>query len=102
MEFVALSHRAPEGWVCLTNFIGGATDPEAIKLSDEELMQVVHGDLKKVLGVTGEPRRLPITRHDAPIPQYVIGHARVSPKLKPRWIIGRGCGWQGTICTASR
>lgn len=75
-------HRAPEGWVCLTNFIGGATDPEAIKLSDEELMQVVHGDLKKVLGVTGEPRRLPITRHERAIPQYVIGHAARVAKIE--------------------
>ncbi|HEV2668466.1 MAG TPA: protoporphyrinogen oxidase, partial [Blastocatellia bacterium] len=67
--------RAPEGWVCLTNFIGGATDTEAIKLGDEELIRIVHNDLRKVLGVSGEPRRLPITRYERAIPQYVMGHA---------------------------
>ena len=67
--------RAPEGYVCLTNFIGGATNPEAIKLSDEELIRIVHSDLQKVLGITGEPRRLPITRHERAISQYVLGHA---------------------------
>jgi oxygen-dependent protoporphyrinogen oxidase len=67
--------RAPEGWVCLTNFIGGATDPEAIKLSDEELIRIVHDDLSKVLGVSGEPRRLPVTRYERAIPQYTLGHA---------------------------
>jgi oxygen-dependent protoporphyrinogen oxidase len=67
--------RAPEGWVCLTNFIGGATDPEAIKLGDEELIRIVHDDLSKVLGVSGEPRRLPITRYERAIPQYMLGHA---------------------------
>src|SRR5262245_5733149 len=67
--------RAPDGWVCLTNFIGGATDTEAIKLGDEELIRIVHNDLRKVLGVSGEPRRLPITRYERAIPQYVMGHA---------------------------
>jgi oxygen-dependent protoporphyrinogen oxidase len=69
------AERAPEGWVCLTNFIGGATDTEAIKLSDEELIRIVHDDLSKVLGISGEPRRLPITRYERAIPQYTLGHA---------------------------
>jgi protoporphyrinogen/coproporphyrinogen III oxidase len=69
------AERAPEGWVCLTNFIGGATDPEAIKLGDEELIRIVHDDLSKVLGVRVEPRRLPITRYERAIPQYTLGHA---------------------------
>jgi oxygen-dependent protoporphyrinogen oxidase len=67
--------RAPEGWVCLTNYIGGATDPEAITLTDEELIQTVHQDLRQVIGISGAPRRLPITRHQRALPQYVIGHA---------------------------
>lgn len=67
--------RAPEGWVYCTNFIGGETDRTAVMLSDEELIRVVHGDLHKVLGVKGEPRRLPITRWPRAIPQYIIGHA---------------------------
>jgi len=67
--------RAHEGWVSLTNFIGGATDDEAAKLGDEELIRIVHRDLSKVLGVSGEPRRLPITRYERAIPQYTLGHA---------------------------
>jgi protoporphyrinogen/coproporphyrinogen III oxidase len=67
--------RAPEGWVCLTNFIGGATDAEAVKLGDEELISIVHRDLSKVLAVSGEPRRLPIMRYERAIPQYTLGHA---------------------------
>lgn len=67
--------RAPEGWVLLTNFIGGATDPEAVELSDEELIVAVHNDLNRVLNITGEARRLPITRYERAIPQYTLGHA---------------------------
>jgi protoporphyrinogen/coproporphyrinogen III oxidase len=67
--------RAPEGWVCLTNFVGGATDAEAVKLDAGELIRIVHGDLRNVLGVSGEPRPLPITRYERAIPQYTMGHA---------------------------
>jgi protoporphyrinogen/coproporphyrinogen III oxidase len=89
------AERAPEGWVCLTNFIGGATDPNAVKLSDGELIRVVHDDLSKVLGVSGEPRRLPITRYERAIPQYTLGHAarveRIEALLRDTpglWIAG--------------
>ncbi len=67
--------RAPDGWVLTTNFIGGATDPEAAMLGDDELADLVHGDLSKALGISGEARRLPITRYERAIPQYEIGHA---------------------------
>lgn len=87
--------RAPEGWVCLTNFIGGATDAEAVKLGDEELIRIVHDDLCNVLGVSGEPRRLPITRYERAIPQYILGHAARVERIESRlrgipglWIAG--------------
>jgi oxygen-dependent protoporphyrinogen oxidase len=90
-----LPGRAPERWVCTTNFIGGATDPEALGLSDEELIRIVHADLSRVLGISGEPRRLPITRYESAIPQYNIGHAervaRIEGELRNRqglWIAG--------------
>jgi oxygen-dependent protoporphyrinogen oxidase len=89
------SGRAPEGWVCATNFIGGVTDPEAVKLSDEELIRIVHNDLSRVLNISGEPRRLPITRHERAIPQYTLGHAarveRIESELRGvsgLWIAG--------------
>jgi oxygen-dependent protoporphyrinogen oxidase len=73
--------RAPAGWVCLTSFIGGATDWGAISLTDEELIRIVHCDLQKVLGIRGEACRLPITRHERAIPQYVLGHAARVAKI---------------------
>ncbi|MGE0887235.1 MAG: protoporphyrinogen oxidase [Blastocatellales bacterium] len=74
--------RAPEGWVLTTNFIGGATDPEAVTLSDDELISMVHTDLSKALGISGEARRLPITRYERAIPQYEIGHAARVARLE--------------------
>src|SRR5215468_466258 len=104
--------RAPEGWACLTNFIGGATDREAIKLSDEELIRIVHNDLNKALGLSGEPRRLPITRYERAIPQYTLGHAarveRIESLLRDThglWISGnylRGVSLGDCIKNADR
>lgn len=75
------AERAPAGWLLTTNYIGGATDPAASKLSDEELIHTVHGDLSKVLRITGAPRQLPITRYERAIPQYNLGHAWRVAKL---------------------
>lgn len=74
--------RAPQGWALTNNFIGGATDPEAVNLSDDELVQTVHSDLSKVLGITGEPKPLPITRYQRAIPQYELGHAARIARLE--------------------
>jgi oxygen-dependent protoporphyrinogen oxidase len=89
------AERAPAEWIVTTNLIGGATDPGAVERSDEELIRAAHNDLSKVLGVSGEPRRLPITRYDRAIPQYKIGHAarvaRIEAELRNYaglWIAG--------------
>lgn len=74
--------RAPDGWIFTINFIGGVTDPEAAKLSDDELIDIVHNDLKRVLGITGDPRRLPLTRYERAIPQYNLGHAARIGKIE--------------------
>jgi oxygen-dependent protoporphyrinogen oxidase len=81
--------------VVTTNFIGGATDPEVVGLSDEELIRTVHDDLSKVLKIAGKPRCLPIQRWPRAIPQYTIGHAERVAKLESAlqqhsglWIVG--------------
>ncbi len=76
------ANRTPEGWVLLNNFIGGETDLGAINLSDEELIRIVHEDLQKVLGISGVPKRLPITRWQRAIPQYRLGHAARIAKIE--------------------
>ncbi len=68
-------NRAPDGFVLTNNFIGGETDQAAVQLSDDELTAIVHQDLQTVLGITGAAIRLPITRWQAAIPQYNLGHA---------------------------
>lgn len=69
-------NRAPEGWVLLTNFIGGATDPAVLSLSEAALIEAVRRDLRTTLGVTASPRVVAVNRYEKAIPQYNLGHQR--------------------------
>jgi oxygen-dependent protoporphyrinogen oxidase len=66
--------RAPQGKILLTVFIGGARRPETARLPDAELIATAHTELRTVLGITGEPTVVSITRWDRAIPQYNLGH----------------------------
>ncbi|MFY9607714.1 MAG: protoporphyrinogen oxidase [Blastocatellia bacterium] len=67
--------RAPEGKALLTVFIGGARNPGAARLADDELVSTAHSELQRVLGISSEPRVVAITRYERSIPQYNLGHA---------------------------
>ncbi|HSE64789.1 MAG TPA: protoporphyrinogen oxidase [Thermoanaerobaculia bacterium] len=65
--------RAPEGRALFTVFLGGARDPEALRLTDGALVDVASRDLRAV----GLPRSLEtirVTRYTGAIPQYDAGH----------------------------
>jgi oxygen-dependent protoporphyrinogen oxidase len=67
-------HRGPAGKMLLRVMIGGALDPDAVKLSDGELLDVVRKDLARVMGLSDSPEFVRIVRHAGGIPQYVKGH----------------------------
>ena len=70
--------RAPSGQALITAFVGGALNPSAARAPDSELVASTHGELKRVLGITADPRVVAITRYERSIPQYNLGHfARV-------------------------
>ncbi len=66
--------RAPDGWTLLTNFIGGATDPEILSLSEGQLLDTVRQNLRTVLGISAEPKVVALNRYEHAIPQYNLGH----------------------------
>jgi oxygen-dependent protoporphyrinogen oxidase len=77
-------HRAPAGHVLLTSMIGGARDPDAVGLSDKELLTAVRNDLRATMGIEKEPRFVRIFRHPRGIPQYTIGHPRRMRAIEAR------------------
>jgi len=68
--------RAPEGHVGLTAMVGGATRPDLAALSSDDLLSTVMGELRELLGVTGEPVFERVNVWPRAIPQYNLGHDR--------------------------
>jgi protoporphyrinogen/coproporphyrinogen III oxidase len=69
-------NRAPQGMVLLRSMIGGACFPNYIKLTDNEVVNRVHDDLKAIIGIKDNPAFVRIFRHEQAIPQYVVGHGQ--------------------------
>ncbi len=66
--------RAPDGHVALTAFAGGVLQADIALLPKKDLVARVLGDLRDLLGVTGEPAFARHTLWKRAIPQYDLGH----------------------------
>jgi protoporphyrinogen/coproporphyrinogen III oxidase len=66
--------RAPRGKVLLRVMMGGATDLEAVDLTDGDLLSIVQTDLERTMGLRLVPEFVHIVRHWRGIPQYTMGH----------------------------
>ncbi|MDD2556725.1 MAG: protoporphyrinogen oxidase [Desulfuromonadaceae bacterium] len=84
------SCRVDEGKVLLRSMMGGATNPTAIDLSDEQVQILVQADLKRIMGITTPPEFVRIFRHKRAIPQYVVGHAQRLTEIKDALVDHRG------------
>ena len=77
--------RAPAGRVLLRTMIGGAHDPEIVRLSPAAILAIVRSELQAVLGIEVEPDFVRVICHSHGIPQYVPGHgprlARIEARL---------------------
>ncbi|MFC1521239.1 protoporphyrinogen oxidase [Elusimicrobiota bacterium] len=71
------SHRAPNGHVLLTTYLGGARNPELAMEDADMLIEKTRMDLKLLLGITAKPTFLRCFRHERAIPQYNVGYGRV-------------------------
>ncbi len=71
--------RAPEGHTVLTAFAGGRTQPDIADPAawdDDRLMSTVLDELRRTVGVRGQPLIHTIRRWPRAIPQYEVGHGR--------------------------
>ncbi|MBP3960748.1 protoporphyrinogen oxidase [Gemmata sp. G18] len=66
--------RAPQGFVLWRALCGGVHRAEQVEWDDERLARAVHDEIRRAMGVTGEPVFQRIVRWPNAIPQYVIGH----------------------------
>ncbi|HYA64918.1 MAG TPA: protoporphyrinogen oxidase [Candidatus Sulfotelmatobacter sp.] len=66
--------RAPEGYALLTSFVGGATNPAAIRKPPEELVSQVHGEIAPLLAIRNQALFSNVTIWPRALPQYNLGH----------------------------
>jgi len=72
-------HRAPEAKAMLRCFLGGARDPEVLKLHDDEVVALVRRELREILDFAAEPLFSRVHRWPVSMAQYGVGHGgRVS------------------------
>ncbi len=74
--------RAPNGHVLLTTFIGGCRRPELARLDAPAQSALAAGELRRLLGIRGEPVFTHAHRHAHAIPQYDIGHEKLVSLLE--------------------
>jgi oxygen-dependent protoporphyrinogen oxidase len=67
-------NRAPENRVLLRAFAGGARDPDALGLSDQELVKRALDALGPLLGISGPPLLTRVYRWERANAQHEVGH----------------------------
>ncbi len=67
-------NRAPEGHFLIRGFVGGAGREHLAELPENELAELVHGELRRILGLQAPPLFRKVYRWPKANPQYDVGH----------------------------
>jgi protoporphyrinogen/coproporphyrinogen III oxidase len=74
--------RAPQGCMAITSFIGGATAPEIMEESENQICAVVNQENARILGITGPPVASAVWKHPKALPQYNLGHGHAVEAIR--------------------
>ena len=74
--------RAPSEKALITAFMGGTTNPEAVNMDEDVLLQKVDADMAATLGAEAPPDMACLSRHQMAIPQYTLGHLERVARIK--------------------
>ncbi|MGC2705971.1 MAG: protoporphyrinogen oxidase, partial [Candidatus Acidiferrales bacterium] len=74
--------RAREGTATMTSFIGGATDVEIVRHSEEDIARIVQDENACILGITGPPIESAVWGYTRALPQYNLGHGHIVETIR--------------------
>jgi oxygen-dependent protoporphyrinogen oxidase len=66
--------RAPEGYVLVRAFLGGARDPDALRQSDQEMVTTAVNAMRPLMGISGNPLFTRVYRWERANAQHEVGH----------------------------
>lgn len=69
------NHRAPDDFVLLRCFVGGAEHEERVEWTDAELISAARDEIADIMGLRAEPVITRVFRWRKANPQYDVGHA---------------------------
>jgi oxygen-dependent protoporphyrinogen oxidase len=93
--------RAPEGYVLLRGFLGGAYDPDVLSRADDELAQAAFSELASLLKISGDPSLIRVYRWPRASAQHEVGHHERMQQIDQRLVpipglFVTGSGFRGT------
>jgi len=95
---VKFDGRAPEQALLVRVFFGGSDTPEAMRLDDEALLELVRDELRATLGISAAPLWTRIYRWWNSNPQYDLGHLDLVDRLDalcPPGLLLAGSAYRG-------
>jgi len=69
-------HRAPENRALVRCFLGGARDEEILDSSEDQILEIVRGELRQIIGIAldAEPLFARVYKWKSSMAQYSVGH----------------------------
>lgn len=74
--------RAPEGMVSVLGYIGGARNPALAKVPERDLIDLTQKEFEDLLGVRGAPVVSRVRQWPLGLPQYRLGHQKITQTLE--------------------
>ena len=81
---VKFAGRAPEGYVLLRAFVGGALQPEMFALDEGAMIEAACRDLQQLLGIEKPPLFAQVEKWPRSMAQYHLGHLERIGRIKER------------------
>jgi oxygen-dependent protoporphyrinogen oxidase len=81
---VKFKGRAPQGYVLLRAFVGGALHPGICELEDSVIIKKAEKELSRILGIKSAPEFTIIKRYPDAMPQYHVGHMELIERIKEK------------------
>lgn len=93
---VKFEGRAPEGYVLLRCFSGGALQPEIYEKDDSSLIALAHKEVCELLGAKTKPLFSLASRYPKSMPQYRVGHLEHVAQITEKWRKHHGLALAGS------